>query len=218
MIDLVILDLDNVIIKGQSQQHFLSYLFRKKYINIFFYFKINIWFLLYKLGLVKNPRNVMDYAFSFLKGFSENEVRKIVDDFFKYNLNKFISREMIAIIKEHRDNNRELIIVSNTLEIIVKEIAEFLKIKNYIATKLEVKKGKFTGKVLGDIIYGKIKKSALQDFIKKNNLYIKNTWAYADHISDLDILLFADYSFVVNPDSLLYKEAKKRNWKILITK
>lgn len=214
--ELVILDLDNVIIKGQSQKYFLDYLFKKGHINSFFYFRIYLWFLLYKLGLVKNPKNIMEYAFSSLKEVNIDKAKKIVSNFFNENLNKFIFKEMVAIIEEHRNKNRELIIVSNAIDIIVKKIAEYLNIKNYIGTKLEIKKNKFTGKILGDIVYGKNKKYLVQNFIIKNNLIIKNSWAYADHISDLDLLLFVDYPFIVNPDNLLCEEAKKRNWDILI--
>ncbi len=40
MNELVILDLDGVIINGQSQQIFLDYIFRKKIVGLFFYLKI----------------------------------------------------------------------------------------------------------------------------------------------------------------------------------
>jgi len=216
MKEVVILDLDGVIIKGQSQKVFLDYLLKKKIVSPFFYFKIYFWFVLYKLEIVKNPQKVMDYAFSFLKTRKTEEVIEIVENFFNEVLHKFIFPEIIDIIKEHKAKNRVLLIVSNSADVFVKRVADFLGIKNYIGTRLEIINGRFTGKILGDIIYGKNKINFTKEFIKKNNLNLNNSYAYADHISDLDLLLLASSPYAVNPDNLLLKEAKKRNWPVII--
>jgi len=216
MNELVIFDLDGVIIKGQSQLIFLDYVFRKRLVSLFFYLKIFSWFVFYKLGLVKNPKKIMDFSFSFLKGKKIEEVDEIVEVFLKEVLHKFIFSEIIDIINEHKAKDREVIIVSNGADILVKKVADFLDIKNYISTRLEITNGKFTGKILGDIVYGKNKVKVTNEFIKKNNLDLYNSYAYADHISDLDLLLMVSNPFAVNPDNLLFAEAKKRNWPILM--
>ena len=82
MSEVVILDLDGVIISGQSQQIFLRYLFNKKLVGLFFYFRIHFWFILYKLGLIKSPKRIMEYAFSFLKNKKIEEFDRITDNFF----------------------------------------------------------------------------------------------------------------------------------------
>jgi len=218
MKEIVILDLDGAIVNGQSQQIFLKYLFKKKIVGLFFYIKINLWFLFYKMGLVRDPQNIMDYSFSFLKGKTVGEISILIDDFFNDNLKKFIFSEMIGIIKEHKIKNREIIIASNAVDIIVKKIANFLNIDNYIATKLEIKDEKFTGNILGEIVYGKSKPKLVKEFVEINNLSLENSWAYTDHISDLDLLLLSSNPYAVNPDKLLLKEAKKRKLAILILK
>jgi len=63
MKEIVILDLDGVIIKGQSQQFFLDYLFQEKIIGLFFYLRIYVWFVFYKLGLVRSPKKIITFAF-----------------------------------------------------------------------------------------------------------------------------------------------------------
>ena len=216
MDEVVIFDLDGVIIKGQSQQLFLDYIFSKKLVGLFFYLKICFWFILYKLGMVKRPQKVMNFAFSFLDGKKVDDTDKITADFFNEKLKKFIFPEIVDIIREHRANGRKLLIVSNSADIIVKKVAAFLGIENYVCTQLEAINGKFTGKILGDIVYGKNKVKFAKEFIKKNNLSFNNSYSYADHISDLNLLLEISKPYAVNPDRGLLKEAKKRNWPILI--
>jgi HAD superfamily hydrolase (TIGR01490 family) len=216
MNEIVILDLDGVIVNGQSQQIFLNYLFEKRIVGLFFYLKIYFWFILYKLGFVKRPEKIMNFAFSFLKDEKIEDIEKTVEDFFSDRLQEFIFPEIIDIIKEHKAQGRELLIVSNAADILVKKIADFLEIKNYISTQLEKTNDKFTGKILGDIVYGKNKVNFVKEFIKKNSLNLEGSYAYTDHISDLDLLLMVSKPYAVNPDRLLFNEANKRNWPILI--
>jgi len=218
MNELVILDLDGVILREQSQLIFLKYLSKNKIIGLFFYFKIYFWFILYKLGLVKNPKKIMDFAFSFLKGKKVEDVEKIVEIFFTEKLREFIFPEITDIIKEHKARGMELLIISNAIDVIVGRVAEFLGIKNYICTQLEKTNGIFTGKILGNIVYGKNKVILAKEFILKNNLNLSNSYTYTDHISDLDLLLMVSNPNAVNPDRFLLSEAKKRNWPVLIFK
>jgi len=161
-------------------------------------------------------KKIMDYSFSFLKDKKVEEIEEITGVFFKEVLYKFIFPEIIDIINEHKAKDREVIIVSNGADILVKKIADYLNIKNYISTRLEITNGKFTGKILGDIVYGKNKVKVTNEFIKKNNLDLYNSYAYTDHISDLDLLLMVFNPCAVNPDNLLFEEAKKRNWPVLM--
>jgi len=218
MSELVIFDLDGTIIKGQSQHIFLKYLFEKRVVGLFFYIKITFWFIFYKLGLVGDPKGVMEYVFSFLKGMNAGDMDEIIDSFLSERIKEFIFPEIIDIINKHKAESRGLVIVSNSPDIFVKKIAGLLGIENYIATRLEIVGDKFAGKILGDIVYGKNKVNFAKEFSVKNNFDLSNSYAYADHISDLDLLLMVSKPCAVNPDKLLLKEAKKRNWPVLIFK
>jgi len=213
--ELVILDLDNVIIKGQSQKLLLNYLFKKKLIGYWYFLKIYFWFIFYKAGLIKNPKRVMEYAFGFLKDKKVENVNEIANDFFDNTLKKFIYKEMVDIINEHKNKEKEVVLVSNAIDIIVKKVAQFLNIKNYISTQLEIINNKYTGKIAGDIVYGENKVNYIKGFIKKNNLTLDNSWAYGDHISDIGFLEISAHPNAINPDKLLLIEAQKRNWPIL---
>jgi HAD superfamily hydrolase (TIGR01490 family) len=213
--EVVIIDLDGVIIRGQSQRLFIGYLFKNKIIGFWPYFKIIFWFILYKIKFIKNPHKIMEYGISFFKGKNTYEIDKIIEDFFNAKLKNFISTEMVGIIEEHKKNGREIIILSNSLDILVKKISEFLSIKNYIATKLGVVGGKFTGKISGDIVYGESKKLSAERFLGEHNLSLNNSWAYGDHISDIFVLKMVEKPYAVNPDKFLHKEAIKNGWPIL---
>lgn len=218
MKELVIFDLDKTLIRGYSQKIFLNYLFKKRVIKLIPYIIISIWFAGYKLGLIKSPKKIMEYAFSFAEGWATQKLDSLVNDFFERELKYLIFKEGVEVIKEHKIKNRELLILSNSIDFLVKRIAIYLGIKNYIGTTLEIIDGKLTGKIAGDIVYGENKVPVVKEYISKNKLTLDNSWAYGDHVSDLPILEIVRYPFAVNPSPELRREVEKRKWPIILFK
>lgn len=215
MAGLAIFDLDNTLVKGQSQLFLLKYAKKKRLVGHFFYFKIISWFILYKLNLVENPREMMEYAAKLFKGMEIEDVNKLINDFFETSLKKKIFQEGTDLIKKHRRAGREIVIISNSVNLIPAALANFLNIKYFFGTKLEVENGKFTGKIKGDIIYGKNKVSILNNFLQETGFSLKGSYGYGDHESDIFILSLMANPFAVNPTEKLLKEARKRNWPVL---
>lgn len=216
--ELIVLDLDNVIINGQSQIFFLNYLIKKKIISLFFYLKIYLWFLLYKLGLEKNLGSIIIYAYSFSKDWKQADLKKIVNDFFHQVLVKRIFAEMAEIIQENQTKGNKLVIISTSIDLIVEKFANYFGIKDFVSTKLEVVGDVFTGKIEGEIVYGENKLTELKKFIAKDENGFKSVVGFADHISDVHLLKFCDFVFVVNPDKKFFKYAKIKKWPVKIFK
>lgn len=214
MKELVIFDMDGTIVNGQSQMIFLRYLLSKHEIKLSFYIRLSVWFVLYKIGFVNDPKRPMEYAFSFLKGESVEMIAAIAHSFFEEKLKKSIFLEASNIILEHQRIGREVILVSNAAELIVKEIALYLSIDRYISTTLEIKDGYYTGKIT-DILYGERKTEILKRFAGANHWNIDTAWAYGDHSSDQSLLSIVKHPVAVNPSPDLSKVASKRHWPIL---
>lgn len=215
MKEVVILDVDNTILKGFSQELLVGYLRKKGYVSFLYRIILGLWLISYKLGFVKDPKSAMEYGFAFIKNKTVREMDTLVEDFFNTVWLKTIYPEMEKIIKEHQNLGRELILVSNAPDILVKKLASYLKINTYIATELEIKDGIYTGKINGEIMYGKRKLNAVNEYIKSNGLSLKNSWGYGDHTSDIFILSEVAHPVAVNPSRGLRNLAIKNNWSIL---
>jgi HAD superfamily hydrolase (TIGR01490 family) len=213
--ELVIFDIDGTLIRGQSQRALLSFFFEKKVVGTFYFLKVYLWFVLYRVGLVADPRTIAEYAFSFLAGREvsgvELLIRNFLDEKLKYNFNE----RVLEVLKNHQKEDRSVVLVSNAVDVLVKDIADFLNIKYYIATRLEMKDSKFTGKISGQIVYGENKLRLARAFVQEHGFSFENTWAYGDHESDVPLLEAVKHPIVVNPDKGLAEIAKKRCWEIL---
>jgi HAD superfamily hydrolase (TIGR01490 family) len=215
MKELVIFDVDGTIIKGQSQKLFLSFMFKEKYIPIFGFIKLNFWFIFYKLGLIKNPLQAMNYAYSFLEGRSTHDVENLVEKFFDSKLKGHIYEDAAHIIRNHLNQNREVILLSNSADILIRRIARYLNVYNFISTKLEIQNDIYTGKISGEIIYGQNKIKAVESYLYSKRLSWQNSWSYADHYSDIPLLSKTSHIFAVNPSSKLKRIATEKRWQVL---
>lgn len=218
MNEIVIFDLDNTLIEGQSQELLLSYLLKRGLIGYPFYLKLSLWFLLYKVGLTKKPREMMEYAVSFLKDMPVKEFEIILDDFFEERLKNSIYPEAKEILEKHMEEKRRVMVVSNAISYIPRKVSEYLNIEYFIGTEVEIKGDRLTGRLTGDIAYGINKPALIKEYAEKNGLSLDNAWGYSDHISDMPMLEMVKRPFAVNPCASLRKEAEKRNWPILTFK
>jgi HAD superfamily hydrolase (TIGR01490 family) len=145
-------------------------------------------------------------------------VSAIVEDFFQQILVHKFYPEAIKLIKDHQSNGRLVILVSNSPEVVVKKIATHLGIEQYLSTRLELINQLYTGKILGEIMYGKQKVISVNSYIQSRNLSLESSWGYGDHDSDIPVLQEVSHPFAVNPTSSLKKIALKNKWPILTFK
>jgi HAD superfamily hydrolase (TIGR01490 family) len=215
MKDLVIFDIDNTIIKGQSQALLLKFLFSRNYIPLVYYVRLMMWFMVYKLGFVDNPLKIMKRAFEFLKGKNRKDVEEIIEIFFQTVLRNKFYPEALEIIRMHQKEGREVILVSNAVDVLVERIAKFLNLSKYLCTRLEVVNGVYTGNIDGGIMYSENKLEAVKKYISSYDFSLDRSWGYGDHESDSHLLLNVKYPYAVNPSSGLAKIASVNNWEIL---
>lgn len=212
---IVFFDVDNTIINGYTQKYFIEYLFKINIISFRVLFLSYLWFLLYKLHIVKNIKSAVNFYISFLDGWDEDMVTKLVEDFCNLYIKDNFFLEIKRIIEDYKAEGSILVLVSASLEPIVKCVANYLNIDNYIATRLELKDGLYTGKIFGNVAAGDEKLRLVKYFLNLNGNRNIMTYFYSDHFSDEALLNFVDNPFVVNPDKILYNKAKNKGWNII---
>ena len=212
---IVLFDVDGTIVDGQSQKHFLKFLLKKKLISRAFYYKLLAWFILYKVGFVSDPKRPMRFAFSFLAGLGINEFESYVNEFCNEVLSKRLYSESLQIITDHVAQGHKVILVSNSMEPLVKKIAEMVGASDYIASTLETRNGKYTGAIL-NVVYGENKVDSVKTYLYLHNISVLDeSWAYGDHYSDVPILSITDHPYAVNPDRKLKKYSRLQGWDIV---
>lgn len=197
-------DLDKTLITKNSYEIVLNVLRRRRVISWyrFFYYKFILFF-------ARNIDKKMNHLARVFKDVDVNRLDKIVKAFIFTEFDSIKNIKAVEELEKHNTRDKKVVLVTTSFEPIAKYAAKFFHIPDYVATKLEVKNSKYTGKILGKINY----KDEKVNRLKKYNF--QNSFAYSDHNSDIPILKKATYRYVVNPNRKLRTYAKNHGWFIL---
>lgn len=213
--NIVFFDIDGTLLKGQSQIAFLRFLLKEKQVSIFFYFFLIGGYALYKIGLIRSPRSIMELGVKYAVGKSVLEVDTLINRFLTIHKKDFIYEQALREIKDHQERGNRVVLLSSTLYPIAYSLGKFIGVKDVLATEVTTSNGVYVGKIDGDILYGENKVASAQDYLNTLKAQWENTWAYGDHSSDIPLLEKVKYPIAVNPDSGLENIASHNHWKIL---
>lgn len=179
-------DFDKTIYDGDSSTDFFFYMvFTRPYLLIFFPYFLTI-FLGYCLKLISKKRT-KELLFFFILW--HKNIEKIVNKFWEKNANKIYD----WYSSQKKDDD---IIISASLDFLLKPIMQTLNIKNWISTKYNTK----TGKIEGENCYGEEKLNQFK--IQYKNIKLNSF--YSDSMSDLPMMKQA-----VNAYLIVHKKPQK---------
>jgi len=213
--NVALIDLDGTLTKDQTQGLFVKYLMEKGYISKKDSFLIYLWFILYKAGLVSNPKKALGFVLKKFIGEEVSVIDKVVDDFYEISLKNNIYEQSFDLVNKLRNESYYTILTSAAVQPIVKKFAKELGFDDYISTELEVNNGILTGEIKGESHHGINKVYALHKYFDKHKINPKKIIAISDHHSDLPLLRYAEYAISANPNKKLFKYSKKNNIPVL---
>lgn len=108
-----------------------------------------------------------------------------------------------------------IILVTGTLSFLAKPIQQMLGADHLLATQLEVRQGRFTGRVEGKPLANKEKEVQMCALAEAYGIDMQQSLAFGDSIGDLDMLQCVGHPFAVRADEQLAALAEQRGWPIL---
>jgi HAD superfamily phosphoserine phosphatase-like hydrolase len=122
----------------------------------------------------------------------------------------------------HAMQGHLVVIVSGTLEPLAKAAARALEAElasrgfavkiRVCATRLEEIDGRWTGRILGEAMFGKVKARVIKKLAEEMHLDLARCRAYGDSVNDRWMLAEVGKPTVVNPSHELAEIARKRGW------
>jgi len=122
--------------------------------------------------------------------------------------------EAIQRIEWHRSMGHRIVLLTGAIDLLVKPIADFIGADDFIASKLEVICGRFTGRLLRPPLSELQKAIAIREYALVHGLSLSQCYAYGDSYSDRFALECVGHPVAVNPDLRLLLLAKRRGWKV----
>jgi HAD superfamily hydrolase (TIGR01490 family) len=125
----------------------------------------------------------------------------------------------------HAEQGHAIVLVSGTLAPLAQEMALALVVRLAVrgiaasvavcATKLEQSEGRWTGRILGDAMFGEAKARAVAQLASCKGFDLAKCYAYGDSWSDRWMLEAVGHAAAVNPSWRLERLARRRGWSVL---
>lgn len=206
-------DIDGTLIRGQTQLHFLFFLFWEKEISFIDVARVISWYFGYRvLGKSINENLAGKIYKKIVGGKSVGDINNITAHYFS-RVEKYMFPGAPSLLQELRKENYSIFFLTSTLRPIADKFNEFFGADGAYCTELEIKDGYYTGEIKGKIMQGSRKAKKLSDIIEEKDPEV--VAVFSDHISDLPVFRFATRPVAVNPDHKLNKFAKKERWEII---
>jgi HAD superfamily hydrolase (TIGR01490 family) len=123
--------------------------------------------------------------------------------------------QMLQRAYDHQEAGRRVYIVTAALQEMADLLARVLVFDGGVGSRLEVHKGRYTGRAAAPFNYREGKVVSIQELAERESLDLSSSYAYSDSESDLPMLRAVGHPVVVNPDQELTRIAKSEGWEIV---
>lgn len=120
-------------------------------------------------------------------------------------------------LEEHLAQGHQVVLVSAAPLPLIQRVARHLGVPHAVATAFEHRKGRYTGRVVPPVCIGPEKPRLAFRYLQERGIpfHPQEAWAYADALSDLELLTSVGHPVVVGEDPQLRHLAQTRSWEVL---
>jgi HAD superfamily hydrolase (TIGR01490 family) len=216
---LVLFDLDNTLLSGDSDFEWAQFLIEKGVLDREVYEAKNQEFYdQYKAGVL-DIHAFLDFQLKPLSRHSRAELEEWHRDFMRLKISPLISPGARELVASHRDELTVIITATNSF--VTRPIADEFGVTHLIATDPEARDGEFTGGVAGIPCFREGKIARLNAWLASRGLTLESfesSHFYSDSLNDLPLLSKVTHPVAVDPDPTLRAHAEKHGWPIISLK
>ena len=147
-----------------------------------------------------------------LRGTREQELLETGERVFVEQLAATLFEDARRLVQAHQQRGHTLAIVTASTRYQAEPVARELGIVHLLCTRLEVKGGRLTGRVLRPTCWGPEKPAAARRFSEAHGVDLAQSYAYSDGYEDLPLLEAVGRPRPTNPDRQLARLARARSW------
>ncbi len=153
--------------------------------------------------------------YKYYRGMSEDRLHVLADEMFEDVIKPTIFPGTQDLIDESRRAGCKQVLLSGGLDFTVRPLAEYLKVDDFIANRLEFSGGYATGRLEKPFVAGATKAVIMRDYATRHGLDLTKCWAYSDSYSDYPMLAVVGNPTAVNPDFRLRATARSYDWPVV---
>jgi len=209
-------DLDNTIMRGASIYYFARGLAARKVFGArdvarFAWGQVSFRMTGEKAGQMDAAREA---ALAFVAGQKVNEIVSLGEEIYDDTMADRIWEGTRYLAQRHLDAGQRVWLVTATPAELADIVAVRLGFTGALGTVAEVADGRYTGRLVGELLHGSAKAAAVRALAKREGLDLSRCSAYSDSANDLPMLAIVGFPNAVNPDSELRAHARREGWPV----
>jgi len=216
--ELALFDLDYTLLSGDSDYAWAQFLIEQGELEREEYeAKNDRFFREYKAGRL-DIHEFLDFQLAPLARYPRAKLNEWHGEFMRTKVRPMIRAKGLERVRHHLAGNDLCAIVTSTNAFITAPIARELGVEHLLATELEIRDGRFTGRPLGTPCFRQGKVTRLAEWLGARSQSLASfsaSWFYSDSLNDLPLLERVTHPVAVDPDPALRGEASARGWQII---
>ena len=216
--NLVLFDLDNTLLNGDSDFEWAQFLISKGVLDREVHEARNIEFYEhYKAGTL-DIHAFLDFQLAPLSRHPREELDAWHREFMATHIRPIIGAPARALVQRHLDEGSLCAIVTATNSFVTGPIAREFGIPHLVATIPAHENGAFTGKPRGTPAFKAGKIERVDAWLEELGAWwggFGETWFYSDSHNDLPLLNRASHPVAVDPDDTLRNHARQQGWPVI---
>jgi len=210
-------DLDNTLMQGASLYYFARGLAARKYFTTTDLLRFGWSQVKFRLLAAEHAGDIAEArqaALAFIEGWRVEDVSRLSEEIFDELMAERIWAGTRAIAEQHiADGDRVWLVTAAPVEL-GEVIARRLGLTGALGTVAEIRDGVYTGRLVGDMLHGPAKETAIRALAAAEGFDLADCFAYSDSMNDLPMLTAVGHPTAVNPDSALRRHARAKSWQI----
>ncbi|MGE5468340.1 MAG: HAD family hydrolase [Ignavibacteria bacterium] len=215
---LVLFDLDNTLLAGDSDFEWAQFLISKGVLDREVHEARNLEFYEhYKAGTL-DIHAFLDFQLAPLSRHAREELDAWREEFVATRIRPIIGGKARALVQRHLDDDALVAIVTATNSFVTGPIAREFGIPHLIATIPAWDGEKFTGKARGTPSFKDGKIERVEAWLESLGWWwgsFDDSWFYSDSHNDLPLMRKVANPVAVDPDDTLRKHALEMGWKVI---
>ena len=143
-------------------------------------------------------------TFMGLRGMTEDRLLSLCEDYLEGDVLE-VGEDLV---KRARKLGQRIVFISDNIDLVVKPLADKLGADDLICNRLEIKKGKATGRLEDPVIGGNVAGQWARAFAEEHGIDLAHSLAYGSSASDALLLSAIGQPCAVNPDRQMRRLAK----------
>ncbi len=214
MDELLIFDLDNTLLAGDSDRNWGIFLSEQQIVDSSYLDESERFYNNYYEGSLD-----IDGFLSFcLRPLVANDMSVLLglrDQFIEEKIKPIVTKVGKDLIDKAHSQGKEVIIATATNDFVTRPIADIFDVSVLIATEFEIKNNSFTGNVLGTPCFRDGKLDKVSRWISENNFDLSQASFYTDSFNDLPLLEKVKNPIIVDGDDKLREIGRSNNWECI---